>query len=129
MSTILYSEQREDGCVHLLCEGCFQPTDWVTPYEAAHMAIQGYRIFCFECDSYEADRVPRQLHGLETEYLLNGRLAKDDVRKYLSPLASIPYSRVSPKNTEVQNSRSLFERMSQVFKDAFVIRNGVSNEK
>lgn len=129
MSTILYSEQRENGDVRLLCEACLQPTDWVTPYEAAHMAIQGYHIFCFECDQYEADRVPKQLMSLLNDCLGKPQLVTEHVRRHLPPLASIPYSRVSPTNGQKQNGQSVFGRMSQVFKDAFVIKKGGSNEE
>lgn len=135
MSTILYSEQRENGDVLLLCESCYAPTDWVTPNEAAHMAIKGYHIFCMECDQYEADSVPKQLVPLYRELMDNLDDRHEILSRHVSPLASIPYLRVfSAKGLSVSEVRQelvellrqpgratgFFERVSENFKTALV---------
>lgn len=59
MSFIPVLDRNALGMFLVACEDCGKGLDWLSGYEVAMIAMSGYRHFCFECDSLEADLVPR----------------------------------------------------------------------
>lgn len=50
------------------CLGCGKPGEWYTFVELAAMAIRGYgETYCFDCDQYQAGKVPKEM-------MIDGRL-------------------------------------------------------
>lgn len=102
MSFVPVVDRSSDGLFQVACEGCGVGLDWMSGVELTAMAIKGYRHFCFDCDSLEAERVPRcffadngvELLNVEV-WFPNGRVEKVPVRGAVEGLALVLFSQNS----------------------------------